>query len=1341
MNRRVVMGLVLLLLVPGLALGQELTGGITGTVKDQQGLVIPGANVTARHVETNIVYRATTTGLGRFVIPKVRLGNYTLTVESQGFRRAVVTGVRAEVGGVANVSIALQLGEVTQEVTVSADVSQELLNTTDAELGTVVDTRRVLELPLNGRNATELTFLQAGAYYEVNSDGTGNKLFVHGQRHRALAITLDGVDTQDNLNRASSIMVNQPLIALAAENVQEFRVVTGIASAEFTRGGAHVSAVTRSGSNEFHGSLFEFHRNTVFNANDFFNNLNGVERNKLIRNQFGGRIGGPIWKDKLFFFFGYQQTRESRGIPVSRTVWTAEARQGIYRWNEVDSAGNVIGVNSVNLLACDAVNYPAAFGDECFYPFNPRGRFTTGFTAANPPTIDPFIAANIIANMPMPNAAGGDGLNTAGFQFNAKSLTFEHLPSARIDYRITDKHLFYGTFNYVDRNIDGDFINGREPVWPTLEALGFRVTHARTFSGAVLSNLTSNIVNEARVGWVGGRNSFIRNQPFDTPEFTLDLLDISDPYEPGGGNSDRDNVTLHVRDTVSWIRGNHQFKFGGEWRHRSVENFSFFETAPLGEIDFDNSPADPNWSTTDLRTLARLQNPTATINTRPSSAERSNAEEMFNSLVGIIDQVEMTYNVNTLDTTAFGPPGTPQIRKFVDREFDWFFNDTWNIHPRLTLNLGLRWEWQGVPYETKDLSLVPEGGQDAVFGVSGRDGFFNPGVLAGQPCADLAAVPTASPTTAQATALILNCSVKLIPGGGANTPKLYDNDFNNFAPVVGVAWDPFGDGKTSVRGGYRISYLQDVFSVILSNVDDNEGLQVDQDCDQALGTCQNNIVFLRDIVDASGNIVLTGAPPVAPIPPFSLPATRTLFDSDAQDFRTYQRNLGTAYYQEWTFGIQREIFRNWALDVRYVGGRGSDLRRVADFNELNVNAFDSNTGMSFLDSFLLAQQNLVCNDMNGVSDDFSTMSFPCSVANPLMDVLLQADPGQLFDDSDMVRALEINATGDFLDELLQDTTSRPAPGESRIRGGAFWGAVLRGDLPLNFFSANPFIASSRRMVNDGFSTYHALEIEVRRRAVGGFSFQGSYTFQRAIADYDGDSNTLLNDVRPSSVINPRATIQEFMPRHQVNVNWIYELPVGRGKRWSPSGFAEKILGGWQFGGIINFRSGRPDTIFTGIGTFHRTAVSGANTVNLSQNMQINELGDKRTIVNSSTGEAGIYWFDPCLSSEVVGSLTGGACSDSSSTQGLFLFPNPGELGQLSQTSYFGPKRFVFDFNMVKTFPVTETVETEFRWEVFNAFNNVNFGLPSTSIFSSNFGRISGTITNPRLMQFALKVNF
>lgn len=1296
----------------GAALGQSTTGAMEGSVSDASGAVIPGASVAATHVSTNTEYEAETNEVGRFALPTVRLGEYVVLVSSEGFNSALIEGVLVEVGQSAQLAVELEIGDVATEITVSASAAQSLVNTTSAELSTVVDQRQVLELPLNGRNAVELAIQQAGVNFERSPDGQGNKFFVNGQRHRSVNFSLDGLDTQDNLNRSSATVIDQPLLAMSAENVAEFKVVTGIANAEYGRGGAQITAVTRSGSNDWHGSLFEFHRNTVLNANDFFNNSTDVERSPLIRNQFGGRIGGPVVKNKTFFFFGYQQTREARSISVNRTVYTPQAKAGQFRFldglrnSPTNAAANPDLIRSVNLMECSGA-VSAAIGQECV---------DERFNAANPASFDPFITGTMFAVMPDPNNfEAGDGLNTGGYRFNSPSKTFEHLPAFRLDHQITPKHLFYGTFNYTDREIVGDFINNREPIFPALEPLGNRTTHSRAVSLNLVSTLTPTVVNEFRAGFVGGNNSFPRNQPFGTP-YTIDLNTITDVYDAAGGTTGRDNEFLHLRDTVSWVKGKHQVKAGFEWRRKTVDVSSFFGVAT--EYELDDNDFSPEFNNGQLETLGGGED----INTNDAELAR----DLMNNLVGAAETAWKRFNASSVGSGFV--PDIAERHVFRSWETDFFLQDQWQVRPGLTLNLGVRYEFASVPVDRLGLLLTTTNGFEDVFGVSGFEGFFNPGVLAGSPCPELTA--EGGGTLANARALLGNCATQFSPATPINgAGPLWNPDRNNWAPIVSIAWRP--DTKTTVRAGFRVSYMQDAFSLVDGNLDDNEGLTVRQACIPSNGECANNpggpLPLLRDLAS-------DGLRPETP--EFVLPSSRSILDSSTMDFRTVDPNIATPYYNEWTFAINRELTDNLALEVRYVGNRGVKQRRVADFNEINVNAVDPETGQRFVDSFNIAKSNLACNRANGSSSAgfADSTSHGCIQANPFMAGLIAGDPGRLDNRTGLMQALEQNEPGQFLHRLTQVETSRVGGSGSRIRGGSFWGQVLDGRFPVNMFQANPFVASSRGIVSDGFSTYHALQVNLRRRLSNGLRLDGNYTFGKALADFDGDENTLVNATRPSSIVNKYSTIQQFMPRHAFKLNWFYELPAGSGRVWNPGNKALKaVLSDWQVGGLLNYRTGRPYSIRSGRGTFHRTAISDDNTVDLSEQLTRADLQGLTGRID--TGES-IFFMDPCLSAD-----SGAACQSPGAVQGLFRQPEAGRLGTLGLTPVYGPSRFLVDMNVMKRIAITETTNVEFRLEAFNVFNNVNFALPENDVFDTNFGQITRTVSEPRLLQFGLKINF
>jgi len=273
------------------ASAQSVNGRIEGTVRDAAEAVVPNASVIVTNPQTGAERNATTSDDGVFAIPEVPPGTYNVRVEATSFKTVNIPNVAVEVGTPASLNVELEAGEISEVVTVDASSAQEVVNTTNAEIGDVIERRRVLDLPLDGRNPLDLITLQAGA-----SD-TGR---VNGVRARGINITVNGINASDNFNKSEDNIIDNPTIPVSVESVREFRVTTGLATAEFGRGSAQVNVVSQSGTNRFSGSLFEFHRNTALNANNFFNNRQGLPRETLIRNQFGGRIGGPVLIPKLY---------------------------------------------------------------------------------------------------------------------------------------------------------------------------------------------------------------------------------------------------------------------------------------------------------------------------------------------------------------------------------------------------------------------------------------------------------------------------------------------------------------------------------------------------------------------------------------------------------------------------------------------------------------------------------------------------------------------------------------------------------------------------------------------------------------------------------------------------------------------------------------------------------------------------------------------------------------------------------------------------------------------------------------------------------------------------------
>jgi hypothetical protein len=1223
-----------------LSYAQAVRGRIEGIVKDPQGNVVPNAALTITNQGTGETLKAASSNEGVFVVAEVKPGTYRVIAEATGFKRFTAEGIIVQVATVSTVNIDLQIGATSETITVSASDTQEVINTANAEVGDVVDRQRILDLPLDGRNPLELTALQAGVQTRTNADGEIDRFSINGNRTVANNITVDGVNASDNFLKTPA-NITLPVIPVSVESIGEFRVTTALPSAEFGRGTAQINAITASGTNNFRGSIFHFHRNTVFNANTFFNNSTtdsatgkSLPREPLIRNQFGGRLGGPILRDRAFFFFSYEGKRESRGLSRNRTVYTTQARQGLFRYlnglptTPANVAANPSLIRTVNVLSLNA----------------------------NRTTLDPVVARYLALTPPPNNFQLGDGLNTGGYRFNARVLSPSDQFAARFDHRLTGKHSLEGTFSYGDVNFLGDYINEGEPPFPDAP-YRTRNTLGRGLSTTLRSTLSSNIINEARFGAQLSTLTFGNTAEF--PEgYQVDFEQIFDPVNDFLG-SGRNLRVLQFTDNLTWLRGAHTFKGGLEVRSLWSRRYTFASTLP--RADFSTGVNDPGFTRT-------TQFPGST------TTDFNNARTLANTITGAIGSVFQTFN--TLDRNSGFVAFAPEIREYGNHEADFYLQDTWRARPNLTLNLGMRYEYQTSPRELNGMSLLPVGGSAGLYGISGAGNLFQPGVLKGS----------------QTTVLDF-------------ADQLYRADKNNFAPVLGFAWDPFKNGKTSLRGGYRMSYVRGSFNTIDGTLDDNEGLIL---------TTQRNL----------GGFLRNGIAP-APVPPVVIPAAQSIQVSSTVDIRAFDENLRTPYVQEWTFSVQREILRDTALEVRYIGNHGVALYRGYDINEVNIFARDPNTGQRFIDAFRIAQNNLEAfkRARPTATPNFKyDPAIPGSQPNPLFDnVLFQGRPASEFQLSNYVTRLEEGRAGDFADYV-----SRVRLVSGR-RGDPFYAAVDRGQLPINFIRANPNVRGAQLFTNGSFSTYHALQVELQRRLSSGLRFQFNYTFAKGLSDFigsTGDTNSFLT-LRDTSL-----ETRQFNNTHQIAGNFIYQLPFGRGRQFlkDVQGAPNYLMSGWQIGGIVRFNTGDPLSLVSGRGTFNRDDRSALNSVDVAGNLSRDQL-QELTGVRTTSG--GVFYLDP--------NLAPGTSSDPSKI--IFLNPQAGTVGALGLSSIFGPRYFNFDFSALKRTRLTERLNLEFRAEVFNVFNTVNFDNPVTDINSANFGRITSIIGRPRLMQFALRLNF
>jgi len=1213
---------------------------VSGIVKDQNDALVPGVAVKLTDMATKAERNTTTNDQGFYLFSNVLAGTYTVYAELGGFKKTLVPNVKVDVSIPATVNITLETGQISETVTTTAGDAQAVINTENAELSTVVMEKQINDLPLNGRNPVQLASLQAGVATNTGSTRDSN---INGMRGSYNNITWDGVNVMENYLRGSQ---SSGLFAQAAPSVSgvgEFTIVTQNASAADGTGAAQVKLVTPRGSSQYHGSLFEYARNSAFNANTFLNNAAGIKKPYLNQHQFGGTVGGPFalprlgegapkltQKGKLFFYFYYEMTKEGSQDLKTRTVLDNPARTGNFTYN----------------VTCTASGATA-----CPPGISPGSRRTVNVLGLAPGRlIDPRIQ-RLIDQTPLPNdrsAAVGDRINTFGYSFNTPSGSDDKLLGYRINYDRSQKHRFDIVYSKDMFDFPNDTFNDTGEPFPGLPGKG---QFPRRSHGAAAWNWapTSTLTNEFRAGYYEQKSIFIGPEieyeggvrlSLPTSPTTLMTNPVQNSLTSGRNGHIKD-----VIDNVSWTKGNHLIRFGGNYRNVHVEPFSFTGTIPQYTVAFGNNNTNP---------LSTSQFPGGI-----GSTEFNNASNLLALLTGAVSAGSQTFNV-TSATSGF-VKGAEQRRNLIYDDYSAYVTDTWRMTPHFTLNLGMRYEYITPTRESAGIGLMPVGGLE---------------VLGNQ-----------------------NVQID-VAGGGNGTRPFYKSDKNNFAPNFSFSWDPFKEGKTAIRGGYSISYVIDSLINMTENavLDGNQGLTAT--------SAPNNL---------SGTVSGGGIVPIA-TPAYKVP--RTLDDqltlNQFPTLFTIQPNLTTPYVQQWNFGIEREIMRNTAVEVRYVGNRGTSLLRGIDLNQVHI--FDN----GFLQDFQRAQANLA---LTGNPACTSAGCQPLTVFPRIgRRGLFTTATGSTLN-SDIVNLISQGQVGELAFFYLNARNTYLTPGAQ--------GNPTTNGLTSGFFTPfNPKAGAVDYIGNGSWSTYNGLQAEIRRRLSNGLYFQANYTFSKGFTDFEGSSSDFsgLLDLERGGAVEKKRSPNDIT--HLFKANGVWELPFGPGKEFlNHGGVMGTLLGGWQINGIFENRTGRPISLVSARGTLNRSARSAKNTANttLSPSELKNMVGKFH---DPATGRPLV--FDP----KFIG-------ADGRANPAYFQHPAAGTLGNLQLTPISGPGYWNFDFGLIKRTKISEHTNIELRAEFFNVLNHTNFTVPENqNINSTSFGRPGvNDFFDPRIIQFAAKFNF
>lgn len=807
-----------------LVMGQSQTSGrIAGVVIDEKGGTLPGAGVTVTNKATGEARTVVADESGHYMVPLLPSGDYTVLVTANGFKKFISDDVKVAITETTTVDANMVVGAVTESVTV--DAAPPLVQTEGAQLGRVVDSRTVAELPLATRNFTQILGLSPGAAtYLPDNTAVGRNsqnISVNGGRVTNNNFQINGVDANSmGTNSAPSLSVPAP------ETIQEFKVQTSLYDATFGRsGGGNIQAVTKGGGNDFHGGGYGFFRNARFNANNPFLTAAGVARPVLTRNVFGGYLGGPIKRDKLFFFGSYQGTRERNGASIINSL----------------SSGVLVAPGLTD-------NRSAATLLATFHPVN---LFGVPLAA-----IDPTALALLNARLPngqflIPTPTSVNGTYTG----STPSVFDENQINANIDYRYNDKNTFAFKFfgsNAPQTLVLPSFLGGG----PNVPGFGnFQQNNNRLFSMQYVHIFSPTVFNELRAGY-----NFIRVDAFPQEPITDSSVGITRSnanvfpglglirINPGaGGIVFGTSATIDVRatapsttiaDTLSITRGSHNLRTGGEFRYNENNyGLNFFTRGQIDFGSFNNFLAGA---------------PTFSI---------------FGSGIG--------------------------NRSLRATDYNFFIQDDWKLTRKLTLNLGLRYELDLPPYDTR-----------------GRLATFDPALYVPRPLA-VGGVPVGPPIGGyvQAGNVIPAYDVASMPNVGKRV--LNSIDPNNFAPRVGFAYSPFESGRVVLRGGYGIFYSRTSFQYITLNV-----------------IAPPTYVFGVSALFPPISNPYFAAPPTSAFP--------TLVPGVALSGTLFDRNIRTPYLHQYNFSAQFELLKNYLLEVGYVGTTGANLFRQVGINQANL---------------------------------------------------------------------------------------------------------------------------------------------------------------------------------------------------------------------------------------------------------------------------------------------------------------------------------------------------------------------------------------------------------------------
>jgi hypothetical protein len=1254
---------------------QANAADLQGTVKDATGAVVANATVTARNAATNISRNVTSNDEGFYRIVNLPPGDYEVTVEAANFKKAVLTKVTVTIGQAAELDVALEPGQITESVTIS-DATSEIVETSKTAVATTIDQQRINNLPINERNYLSFALTTSTVGRDAGrpigpAPTTG--LNFGGQRGRSNLVQVDGADNTDNSVNASRSTVSQ-------EAVQEFQVVTNSFAPEFGRSaGGVVNVVTKSGTNELHGNIFGFLRHRSFQARNAFA---PIEDPPFTRTQYGFTIGGPFAQDRTFFFFAFEQRRRNesgfftsnvaQGLTGSATIPVIPGLNPIAR-----TFNNITPAQAAFINTLVAGGTAASVCGARAYAFFASSGGTTALTGSNPlvspndgslcPAISPILPGAIgprfiLSGAPVPtgttNALGQPiafrPLNNLQKVFPVTDRTTFN--SFRLDHVITPSHQFTFRFGYNPSEITGIQVESQNQSLGQNDFSRTGIQTLRDFSAVttLTSTLSSNVVNEARFNF-GERRATFKSQNADAVAFNISGTAFigRELFSPVLRTETRYEFT----DNVNLVAGNHNFKFGGDIAFVRIPQ-AIFELNFAGLFNFGGLSA-------------------ATLN--PAFAGAPDFTP--------VQQYGLGFPANFIQ--GFGNP----VSSIGNKPMAFFAQDSWKVRPNLTLNYGIRYDYE----------LTEQ-------------------------------IPTL-PLTDPLSGIMLTAQQVQAAQDAMGVQQGFPRDKNNWAPRLAVAWDPWNDGKTSIRAAFGLFYDHPLLAISF-NSDIADAVQQQQGILTPGSPAQT--ALLNAVQVFQGTVCPPGGPvtPICPagvVTPGVAAGAQYQFGRQRFNDQTFpgfgpvlpftlhvQKNFEYAYANQGNFTVERELTKNMTLSGSYIFVGAHHLPHPLDINaprtDLQIQNFVRWAGRN-----PLSTTEAIAFSIPAVSTP-AIPFFPCPGGVPLQCFNQVTPPGvpvpfgtqgQTFAViiPGMIAAPITNLGSRIVNAGIANFFRPSAPNyflAQALSGGLVTPAVLNGALTGSLRTPgtiSPF-GSINAQTSDGNSTYNALNVDLKKRFSNHFQFLASYTWSHSIDD-SSDLQTLLLPQDNRNFAAERAD-SLFDQRHR----FVFSAVIASPSSWSQGGGFHRALSNFTIAPIFEVSSGRPFNILSNQDT---------NNDQSNQTDRPSVLADGTLCVPGTPG--------------CVPLITGGVFTS----------------GSLARNFGLTHRYMSLDLRLARLVPLGERLRLELIAEGFNLFNRFNEAAASPFIddvrsfnLRAGNGRYFSRPTaafDPRQFQFGLKLNF